>query len=159
MLMLLCRNAAYSLLGAASYVTPSLTLPCSAVVLSLLLRDHLTHPLQLFKYSCIESWFWYFISYPSLHWFSSMCHSCSLTGRTPDGSSLSVARQGALSSNSFHILNVSYVPNLTVQHCSLCHHDCSEVDSKKRGERRKTEWSHDAKFRIGAYGWGLEAVQ
>ena len=46
MLMLLCRNAAYSLLGAASYVTPSLTLPCSAVVLSLLLRDHLPHPLQ-----------------------------------------------------------------------------------------------------------------
>jgi hypothetical protein len=38
-----------------------------------------------------------------------------LTVQTADGSFLSVVGRGTLSSSSFHVPNVSYVPNLTMQ--------------------------------------------
>jgi hypothetical protein len=134
MLMLLCRNAAYSLLGAASYVTPSLTLPCSqsstkgppytsTSTLQIFMHRFL---ILILPFISLTALIFFHVSFLFPYW--------SYTWWI-----LSVARQGALSSNSFHILNVSYVPNLTVQHCSLCHHDCSEVDSKKKGGEKK-DW-------------------
>jgi hypothetical protein len=49
---------------------------------------------------------------------------------TADGSSLSVARQGTLSSDSFHVPYVSLVPDLTIQLMSagqIADHDCHVI--------------------------------
>ena len=56
--------------------------------------------------------------------------SLPITVQTADGSSLSVAGQGTLSSPSFHVPAVSYVPKLTVQLISvgqLTYHGCRVI--------------------------------
>jgi hypothetical protein len=68
---------------------------------------------------------------------SSICSpSISLTVQTTDGSPLSVVGRGTLSSSSFHVPNVSYVPDLTMQLISagqLTDHGCRVIlDSDSR---------------------------
>ena len=62
---------------------------------------------------------------------SSICSpSIPLTVQTADGSSLSVVGRGTLSSSSFHVPNVSYVPDLTMQLISagqLTDHGCRVI--------------------------------
>jgi hypothetical protein len=62
---------------------------------------------------------------------SSICSlSTPLTVQTADGSPLSVVGRGTLSSSSFHVPNVSYVPNLTMQLISagqLTDHGCRVI--------------------------------
>jgi hypothetical protein len=62
---------------------------------------------------------------------SSICStSIPLTVQTTDGSPLSVVGHGTLSSSSFHVPNVSYVPNLTMQLISvgqLTDHGCRVI--------------------------------
>jgi hypothetical protein len=58
------------------------------------------------------------------------CPSIPLTVQTVDGSPLSVVGSGTLSSSSFHVPNVSYVPNLTMQLISagqLIDHGCRVI--------------------------------
>jgi hypothetical protein len=61
---------------------------------------------------------------------SSMSPSHSFTVHTVDGSPISIVGQGTLSSDSFHVPYVSFVPDLTVQLMStgqLTDHDCCVI--------------------------------
>jgi hypothetical protein len=68
---------------------------------------------------------------PNRTYLSSICSpSIPLTVQTADGSPLSVVGRGTLSSSSFHVPNVSYVPNLTMQLISadqLTDHGCRVI--------------------------------
>jgi hypothetical protein len=74
---------------------------------------------------------------------SSICSpSIPLTVQTVDGSPLSIVGHGILSSSSFHVPNVSYVPDLTMQLIStgqLTDHGCRVIlDSDSRVEDLST---------------------
>jgi hypothetical protein len=68
---------------------------------------------------------------PNCTRLSSICSpSIPLTVQTADGSPLLVVGHGTLSSSSFHVPNVSYVPNLTMQLISagqLTGHGCRVI--------------------------------
>jgi hypothetical protein len=65
----------------------------------------------------LVSWFWYFFHItPHCAHLSSLRHSSRhYFVHTADGSSLSIARHDTLSSDSFHVPDVSLVPDLTMQ--------------------------------------------
>jgi hypothetical protein len=80
---------------------------------------------------------WYLDSDVSFHMTPHSAHLSSLRPsshhcivHTADGSPLSIARQGTLSSDSFHIHDVSLVPDLTMQLMSagqIADHDCRVI--------------------------------
>jgi hypothetical protein len=80
---------------------------------------------------------WYLNSGASFHMTSHSTYLSSLRPsshhcivHTTDGSPLSVAGQGTLSSDSFHVLDVSLVPDLTMQLMSagqITDHDCHVI--------------------------------
>jgi hypothetical protein len=80
---------------------------------------------------------WYLDSDASFHMTSHSTHLSSLRHssrhcivHTADGSPLSIARQGTLSSDSFHISDVSLVPDLTMQLMSagqIVDYDCRVI--------------------------------
>jgi hypothetical protein len=113
--MLLHRLAASTSTGAIGTVTQSSTLISSAPTSQSFTLGPPTTP-SLGTYS------WYLDSVTSFHMTPHSAHLSSLQPssrhfmvHTVDGSPLSVAGKGTLSSDSFHIPDISLVPDLTMQ--------------------------------------------
>jgi hypothetical protein len=129
-LMLLCRLAASMATGAIGTVTQSSALIGSAPTSQSSTLGPPTAP-SLGTYS------WYLDSGASFHMTPHSAHLSSLRPsshhcivHTIDGSPLSVAGQGTLSSDSFHVPDVSLVPDLTMQLMSagqIANHDCHVI--------------------------------
>jgi hypothetical protein len=127
--MLLRRLAASTSTGAVGTVTQSSTLIVSATASqSSTLGSH-TAPSP-------GTYSWYLDSDASFHMTPYSAHLSSLRPsrhcivHTANGSPLSIAGQGTLSSDSFHVPDVSLVPDLTMQLMSagqIVDHDCHVI--------------------------------
>jgi hypothetical protein len=128
--MLLCRLAASTPIGVAGSVTLSSSSTVSAAASQSSTEGPPSTPTPG---TCP----WILDSGASFHmtpyhtYFSSMSPlSRSLTVRTADGSLLSIVGRGTLSSHSFHVPDVSFVSDLTMQLMSvvqLTDHDCCVI--------------------------------
>jgi hypothetical protein len=125
--MLLCHLAASTSSGAVGYVTQSSALTGSTTAsYSSTLGPHLAPSLGTDP--------WYLDSDTFFHMTPHSAHLSSLHPSyrhcivyTADGSPLSTAGQGTLSSDSFHVPDVSLVPDLTMQVMAvgqITNHDC-----------------------------------
>jgi hypothetical protein len=128
--MLLRRLAASPSTGAVDTVTQSSALIGSATVSQSSTLGPPTAPSP-------GTYSWYLDSGASFHMTHHSAHLSSLQPsyrhcivHTADGSPLSVAGQGTLSSDSFHVPDVSLVPDLTMQLMSvgqITDHDCRVI--------------------------------
>jgi hypothetical protein len=78
----------------------------------------------------LDSGTFYHMTPHSAHLFALRPSYCHCTVHTTDGSPLSIARQGTLYSDSFHVPDVSLVPDLTMQLMSvgqITDHDCRVI--------------------------------
>jgi hypothetical protein len=129
-LMLLRCLAASTSTGAVGTVTQSSALIGSATASQSSTLGSPTAP-------SAGTYFWYLDSDASFHMTPHSAHLSSLRPysrhcivHTVDGSPLSIAGQGTLSSDSFHVPNVSLVPDLTMQLMSarqIADHDCHVI--------------------------------
>jgi hypothetical protein len=128
--MLLHHIAASTSTGAVGTVTQSSTLIGSATASQSSTLGPPTPPSS-------GTYFWYLDSDASFHMTPHSAHLSYLRPssrhcivHTADGSPLSVARQGTLFSDSFHVPDVSLVPDLTMQLMSagqITDHDCRVI--------------------------------